>query len=101
MAAAPHLQPLTRRRAVLLGAAAGIGTVAAHGVDPAGAVPFIDLNLGNLQPMPIALPDFLAGSPSDGESAHGIPQIIAANLRGERPVRTDRSDRIDREDRFR
>jgi TolB protein len=82
MAVAPHLQPLTRRRAVLLGAAAGIGTVATFGVDPAGAVPFVDLNQGNPQPMPIALPDFLTGSPSDGESAHGIPQIITANLRG-------------------
>jgi TolB protein len=82
MAAALHLQRLTRRRAVLLGTAAGISTIAAHNVDPARAVLFIDLNRGNLQPMPIALPDFLSGSPSDGESAHGIPQIIAANLRG-------------------
>jgi TolB protein len=82
MAAAPHYRPLTRRRAVLFGAAAGIVTVAGHGADPAGAVLFIDLNQGNLRPMSIALPDFLAGSPSDGESAHGIPQIIAANLRG-------------------
>jgi TolB protein len=51
----------------------------------AGAMLFIDANQGNLQPlqpMPLALPDFLANSSSDGESAHRIPQIIAANLRG-------------------
>jgi TolB protein len=30
--------------------------------------------------LPIALPDFLAGSPSEGQSAHAISQIIAANL---------------------
>jgi TolB protein len=82
MAAAPHLQPLTRRRAVLTGAAAGIGTVAAFGAGPARAVLHFDLNQGNVQPMPIALPDFLAGSPSDGGSARGISQIITANLRG-------------------
>ncbi len=82
MAAAPHLQPLNRRRAVLLGGAAGICTSAMHYVDPAGAVLRFDLTQGNPQPIPIALPDFLAGSPSNGELARGISQIIAANLRG-------------------
>ena len=72
---------LTRRRDVLLGAAAGIGVVAAFGSDPARAVLRFDLNQGNVQPMPIALPDFLAGSPSDGQSARAISQIITANLR--------------------
>src|SRR5712671_4522298 len=72
---------LPRRRDVLLGAAAGIGAVAAFGAGPARAVLRFDLNQGNVQPMPIALPDFLAGSPSDGESARGISQIITANLR--------------------
>jgi TolB protein len=72
---------LTRRRDVLLGAAAGIGAVAAFGVAPARAVLRFDLNQGNVQPMPIALPDFLAASPSDGQSARGISQIITANLR--------------------
>jgi TolB protein len=69
---------LTRREAVLLGAAAGIG---AFGVGPALAVLRFDLNQFNVQPMPIALPDFLAGSPPDGESARGISQIITANLK--------------------
>ena len=72
---------LTRRRDLLVGAAAGIGAVAAFGVAPARAVLRFDLNQGNVQPMPIALPDFLAGSPSDGQSARGISQIITANLR--------------------
>jgi len=71
---------LPRRRDVLLGAA-GIGAVAAFGVAPARAVLRFDLNQGNVQPMPIALPDFLSGSPPDGQSARGISQIITANLR--------------------
>src|SRR5262252_5286042 len=71
---------LVARRDVLRGAAASIGAVAAFGVEPARAVLRLDLTQGNIQPIPIALPDFLAGSPSDGESARGISQIITANL---------------------
>jgi TolB protein len=69
----------TRRDTMLLGAAAGIGAVI--GVGPAEAVLRFDLNQGNVQPLPIALPDFLAGGPQDGESARGISQIITANLK--------------------
>jgi TolB protein len=71
--------PLWTRRATLLGAAAG--AVAALGSRPAQAVLRLDLDKGNIQPIPIALPDFLAGSPPDGESARGISQIITANLK--------------------
>src|SRR5262249_11773920 len=73
--------PLTRRRDVLLGAAAGIGAVAALGAEPARAQLSLDIKRGTVQPIPIALPDFLAGSPPDGESARSISQIITANLR--------------------
>jgi TolB protein len=71
---------LTRRRALLLGAAVGVGAAAGLGVEPAAAVLRFDLNQGNVQPMAIALPDFLSGGPSDGQSAHAISQIITANL---------------------
>jgi TolB protein len=70
---------LTRRHALRLGAA-GIG--AALSGRPAQAVPLrLELNEGNIQPVPIALPDFLAGSPADGEAARGISQIINGNLK--------------------
>jgi TolB protein len=72
---------LTRRDTMRLGVAAGIGAVATLGFGPAQAVLRFDLNQGNLQPMPIALPDFLAGGPQDGESARIISQIITANLK--------------------
>ena len=71
--------PLTRRRVLLLGAAVGVG--AGLGVGPAAAVLRFDLNQGNVQPLPIALPDFLVGSQSDGPSSRVISQIITANLR--------------------
>jgi TolB protein len=73
--------PLTRRRVLKLGAAVGIGAVAPFGANPAHAVLRGDLDKGNIQPIPIALPDFLAGGPSDGEPARGISQIIVNNLR--------------------
>jgi TolB protein len=71
--------PLARRRVLLLGAAVGVG--AGLGVGPAAAVLRFDLNQGNVQPLPIALPDFLVGSQSDGPSARVISQIITANLK--------------------
>jgi TolB protein len=70
---------VTRRRALMLGAA-GIGAAAGLMSRRAGAVS-LDLNQGNVQAMPIALPDFLAGSPADGEAARGISQIITGNLK--------------------
>jgi TolB protein len=60
--------------------AAGIGA-SALGSRPAQAVLRVDVNEGNVQPVPIALPDFLAGSPADGEAARGISQIITGNLK--------------------
>jgi TolB protein len=69
---------LTRRRAVCIGAAAGMAVFA--GVEPSRARFFIpDLTLTNIQPIPIALPDFLAGR--DVELARSISQIITANLK--------------------
>jgi TolB protein len=73
---------LTRRRALALGAAgAGAGLSGLLAGGPAAAVLRFDLNQGNIQPVPIALPDFLAGGPADVEAARGISQIITANLR--------------------
>src|SRR5215475_10612920 len=72
---------LTRRRAILLGAAAGIGAVTSVDVHSARAVLSLDLNRGNPQPIPIALPDFLAGTPTDGQLSRSISQIITANLK--------------------
>src|SRR6266852_2681519 len=70
----------TRRHALMLGGASGLAGLLGLG-GPSQAVVRLDVNQGNVQPLPIALPDFLAGSPSDGESARGVSQIITANLR--------------------
>jgi TolB protein len=72
---------LPSRRFVLgAGAAAVAGLGATLLGRPARAVLRFDLNQGNVQPLPIALPDFLTGSPADAESARSISAIIGANL---------------------
>src|SRR5580658_5719614 len=68
---------LTRRRALALGAiAGGVALSARH----AGAVVRLDITEGNFQPLPIALPKFVGGAPSDDDTAAGVTQIITANL---------------------
>src|SRR6478609_11499978 len=67
------------RRTLLTGAVAG----AALGLQSrsAGAVLSIDVTQGNIQPIPIAIPDFVGGSPNDGDVARNVTQVIAANLK--------------------
>src|SRR5438105_10593550 len=61
----------TRRR-LLLGACA----FAALGPRPASAVLNIDINQGNVQPVPIALPDFI----SDADTGRNVTAVIANDL---------------------
>jgi TolB protein len=82
----PNVDPIRSRRASLLLnrrhllAGAGAGALAAFASRPAGAVVSIDITQGNIQPMPIALPDFLAGGPEEGQVAHDVTGVITNNL---------------------
>ncbi len=69
---------LTRRRVLALGAGS---LLLAAGLRPAKAVLKLDVTQGNVQPMPIALPEFLGGSPNDIEVARNVTGIITNNLR--------------------
>ena len=68
---------LSRRRLL---AGAGAGALAALASQPAAAVMRVDITQGNVQPMPIALPDFLAGAPTESEIAHNLTAVISSNL---------------------
>ena len=68
---------LTRRRTLALGALAGALTLTAR---RAGAVVRLDITEGNFQPLPIAIPKFLAGGQDDGDTANAVTQIVTANL---------------------
>ena len=70
---------VSRRHLLQLGAA-GVGALAGLAPRRAGAVLHLDLRKFNVEPMPIALPDFLGGAPVDTETARNVTQIISANL---------------------
>ncbi|MBV9557038.1 MAG: Tol-Pal system protein TolB [Pseudolabrys sp.] len=71
----PHSFFTLNRRDLLVGAAAAAATVG-----PAAAVVRLDITQGNVQPMPIAIPDFVGGGPGDTEVARNVSGIITANL---------------------
>ena len=76
-----HKSGFTRRRVLTLGAGAALGAAGGFAIHPAQAVLRIDVTQGNVQPMPIALPDFAGGAQTDVEVARSVTQIISNNLR--------------------
>lgn len=71
---------LVNRRALLVGTAAS-ALLPWTFMRPAAAAVRLDVTQGNVQPMPIAIPDFSATTAADGEAARGVSQVIAANLK--------------------
>jgi TolB protein len=74
------LPNLSRRRVIALGAGAAAGALAGLSPRPAAAVVKLDVTQGNVQPLPIALPDFLGAGLPDPGLGRGVTQIIASNL---------------------
>ncbi len=74
----PRRRLLVDRRRLLAGA--GVGALAAFAARRAGAVVHLDITQGNIQPMPIAITQFVAGSPGETESAQGATSVITNNL---------------------
>jgi TolB protein len=71
---------LLDRRTVLLGAGAA-GALAVLPARRAGAVVQLDVTQGTVQPMPIALPDFVGGTGADTDVARNVTGVISANLK--------------------
>jgi len=69
---------MTRRRALVLGALGTATTLSARYA--AAQSTGITVTHGNFQPMPIAIPEFIPVTAGDADTAHGITQIITANL---------------------
>jgi TolB protein len=67
---------VTRRRALALAASGLALTLPAR----RGRADPIVINSGNFQPMPIAIPEFLPATANDVDAAHGITQIVTADL---------------------
>jgi TolB protein len=72
------VQSFTRRRVLALGAAMSASALLAS---PAAAQLRLDVTQGNVAPLPIAIADFVGGTPGDADVARGISQVITANLR--------------------
>src|SRR6202171_565837 len=67
--------PLSRRQ-VLIGAGAGLLLPSF-----ARAQTHFSVTEGNVAPLPIAIPNFVPGSPADGEVGVGVAQVITNNLK--------------------
>jgi TolB protein len=69
----------TRRRLIMLGAGTA-GTLVGLSSRRAAAVLKLDVTQGNVQPVPIAVPEFIAVATADPAAGRNISQIIASNL---------------------
>jgi TolB protein len=67
---------LSRRRLIMLGA----GALAGLSPRPAEAVVKLDVTQGNVQPIPIAIPDFISVPMQTPATGRNVNQIIASNL---------------------
>jgi TolB protein len=72
---------LTRRRVLTMGAGMTAGVFAGGRARDAFAALKLDVTQGNVQPMPIALPDFVGGAPADSDVSRNVTGIITNNLR--------------------
>src|SRR6202011_64559 len=71
---------LSRRRALMLGAGSLVGPMLGFSPSPARAVVRLDVTQGNIQPMPIAVPDFASVATQDPAAGRNISAIISSNL---------------------
>jgi TolB protein len=71
---------LSRRRLITFGAGAAVGILAGLCPQRATAVLKLDVTSGNVQPIPIAIPDFVSVASQDSAVGRNVSQIIAANL---------------------
>jgi TolB protein len=76
----PMAGALSRRRLITLGGGTAMAALAGLAPQPAAAVLKLDVTQGNVQPVPIAIPDFVGVGLRDPAAGRNISQIIAANL---------------------
>ena len=70
----------SRRRLMTLGLGAAAGALVGLSARKAAAVLRLDITQGSVQPMPIALPDFVGWGLPDPAAARAVTQVITANL---------------------
>jgi TolB protein len=76
----PFFASISRRRVLLT--AGGLAAAAAIGrATPARAVLRIDVTQGTIQPLPVAINEFIPGTQGDGEMGRNLSSVITNNLR--------------------
>src|ERR1700744_5026187 len=73
--------PFRLSRRQLVSGAASLGLLAGVPIRSANAQKRVPVQEGEFQPMPIAIPNFAAGTPADGDVAVGVTQVITNNLK--------------------
>ena len=73
--------PFHLNRRQLVAGMASLGVLAGVPIAPARAQKRIIVPEGDFAPVPIAIPNFAAGTPSDGDVGAGVTQVITNNLR--------------------
>ena len=77
----PRQMPFHLNRRQLVSGMASLGLLAGASVRQAAAQKRIIIPEGDFAPVPIAIPNFAAGTPSDGDVGAGVTQVITNNLR--------------------
>jgi TolB protein len=79
---APGLSsPISRRAFTMAGGALALSAMVRPTALSAQGQPRLEVVPGGTQAIPIAIPDFVAGSPADGEVGAGVAQVITNNLK--------------------
>jgi TolB protein len=78
--ALPNFQALSRRRAMMLGAGTAAAALAGLSPQRAAAVLKLDVTQGSVQPVPIAIPDFIGAQMQEPALGRSVSQIISSNL---------------------
>jgi TolB protein len=73
--------PLRLSRRQIISGITSLGLVAGGGLRRASAQKRIIVPEGEFQPLPIAIPNFAGGTPSDGEVGINVTQVITNNLK--------------------
>ncbi|MGC2813345.1 MAG: Tol-Pal system beta propeller repeat protein TolB, partial [Bradyrhizobium sp.] len=76
-----HERPFRLSRRQILSGMASLGVVAGGGLRRASAQKRIIVPEGEFQPLPIAIPNFVGGTPSDGDVGVNVTQVITNNLK--------------------
>jgi TolB protein len=77
----PRQMPFHVNRRQLVSGMASFGLLTGASVRQAAAQKRVQIPEGDFAPVPIAIPNFAAGTPSDGDVGAGVTQVITNNLR--------------------